>query len=89
MTARSELRAVRLAWGIGLCSLGVLVAGLVLLALDWKAIDSPGTGELPLFLGTPITGILGLLIATRRPRNPIGWLLLGIAAADASGLSVK
>ena len=83
MTARWERRAVRLAWGIGLCSLGLVVASLVLLALDWKAIDSPLTASLPVFLGALITGILGVLIAARRPRNPIGWLLLAIAAGDA------
>ena len=83
MTTRWERRAVRLAWGIGLCSLGLVIASLVLLALDWKAIDSPFTAQFTYFLAAPITGILGVLIATRRPRNPIGWLLLAIAAADA------
>jgi signal transduction histidine kinase len=83
MTARWERRAVRLAWGVGLCSLGLVIASLVLLALDWKAIDSPFTAQFTYFLAAPITGILGVLIATRRPRNPIGWLLLAIAAADA------
>jgi signal transduction histidine kinase len=83
MTARWERRAVRLAWGIGLCSLGLLVASLALLALDWKAIDSPLTASVPVFLGALITGIVGVLIAARRPRNPIGWLLLAIAVGDA------
>src|SRR5450631_1550916 len=40
MTARWERRVVQLAWGVGLCSLGLMAANLVLLALDWKAIDS-------------------------------------------------
>jgi signal transduction histidine kinase len=83
MTARWERRTVRLAWWTGLWSLGLVVVSLVLLALDWKAIDSPGTAELPYFLGAPIAGILGVLIAARRPRNPIGLLLLAIAAVDA------
>jgi signal transduction histidine kinase len=83
MTERAERRAVRLAWGIGLCSLGLLVSSLVLLALDWKAIDSLGTSQAFYFLGAPLIGILGVLIATRRPRNPIGWLLLAIAVTDA------
>jgi signal transduction histidine kinase len=83
MTAHSERRAVRLAWGIGLFSLGLLVGSLVLLALDWKAIDSLGTSQAFYFLQAPIVGVLGVLIAARRPRNPIGWLLLAIAAGDA------
>ena len=40
MTSRWETRGVRLAWGVGLCSLGLVAADLVLLAPDWKAIDS-------------------------------------------------
>jgi hypothetical protein len=42
MTARTPW-PVRLAWGIGLSSFVLLVASVVLLALDWKAIDSPLT----------------------------------------------
>jgi len=83
MTARWERRAVRLAWSVGLCALGLVTASVVLLALDWEAIDSPGTAQLTLFLGAPINGVLGVLIATRRPRNAIGWFLLAIAATGA------
>ena len=83
MTTRWESRAVWLAWGVGLCALGLVAASAVLLALDWKAIDSPGTAQLAVFLGAPINGALGVLIAVRRPRNAIGWFLLAIAAAGA------
>jgi hypothetical protein len=83
MTLRWERRAVRLAWGIGLCSLGLVVASLVLMALDWKAIDSPVTAQLPWYLDAVVAGALGVLIAAGRPRNPIGWLLLAIAAGNA------
>src|SRR5450631_1433253 len=81
MTARWERRAVQLAWGVGLCSLGLAAANLVLLALDWKAIDSQT--PVPYLVQAPIVAILGLLIAVRRPRNSIGWLLLAVAAAEA------
>jgi len=87
MTARWERRAVRLAWGTGLCSLGLVIASLVLLVLDWKAIDTPATAQLSNFLSAPIVGILGVLVAVRRPRNPIGWLLLAIALAVAITLA--
>ena len=83
MTAHWERRAVLLAWGIGVFSLGLVAASLVLLPLDWTAIDSVRTARLGYFLGAPITAILGLLIAIRRPRNSIGWLLLAIAVADS------
>jgi signal transduction histidine kinase len=82
MTARSEQRAVRLAWGIGLFSVGLLIASLVLLALDWKAVGPPPSVS-PLYFQAPTAGILGVLIAARRPKNPLGWLLLAIAAGDA------
>jgi len=80
MTSRS---ALRLAWGIGALVLALVVFSLVLLALDWAVIDSPFTAQLPWFLAAVITDVLGVLIATRRPRNPIGWLLLAIAVGNA------
>ena len=84
MTVRWETRGVRLAWGVGLGSLGLVAANIVLLALDWKAIDSQTVqGAVPYLVQAPIVAILGLLIAVRRPRNSIGWLLLAVAAAEA------
>ena len=73
----------RLAWAIGGACLVLLILSVVLLVLDGKAIDSPGTAQLPYFLQAPLVGVFGVLIASRRPRNPIGWLLLAIAALDA------
>ena len=75
--------ARRLAWAIGAFCLLLVVAALVLLVLDWPAIDSPFTAQLPWFLNAVITSVLGVLIATRRPRNPIGWLLLAISFGNA------
>jgi signal transduction histidine kinase len=50
--------------------------------VDLKAVNSLATAQLQYFLQAPLVGILGTLIAIRRPRNPIGWLLLTIAGAD-------
>ena len=86
MTARWDRRAVRLAWAIELFSLVLVIASLVLLALDWQTLASPFTAQLPVFLGTLVAGTLGVLIAARQPRNPIGWLLLAIAVAGAIAL---
>jgi len=83
MTARGERRGVPLALGLAMFSLGVVVTSLILLPLDWKAIDSISTARLGYLLGAPITAILGVLIVIRRPRNSIGWLLLAIAMADS------
>jgi len=82
MPAGGKRRAVRAAWGVGLACLVLLIADLILLALDWKAIDAPSTAQFQYFLQAPIVGTLGVLIATRRPRNPIGWLLLAIAGVS-------
>jgi signal transduction histidine kinase len=83
MTAPSALRARRLAWGIWLFSVALLVAALVLLVLDWTAIDSILTAQALFFLEAGIAGVLGVLIASRRPRNPIGWFLLAIGVGNA------
>jgi len=82
VTTRGDRWAVRLAWTVALGSLGLMAASLVLLVLDWKAIDSPITAQFSYFIGAAITGVLGLLITARRPRNPIGWSLLAIAVSD-------
>jgi signal transduction histidine kinase len=82
----SERKATSLALGIGLCSLAMAGAALVFLILDVKGIDSVFTTQFPSFLKAAIAAVLGALIAGRRPRNPIGWLLLGISALDAVSL---
>ena len=82
MTAPSALRARRLAWGVWLFSVALLAASLVLLVLDWQAIDSPLTAQALFLLQSAITGVLGVLIASRRPRNPIGWSLLAISVSN-------
>jgi signal transduction histidine kinase len=79
--------ATRLAQGIALGSLGLVATSLVLLVLDAKAIDSIVTGDLPFFLNAVIAAVLGGLIASRRPRSPIGWLLLAISASQAVSMT--
>jgi signal transduction histidine kinase len=86
MTARWERRVVRLAWGTGLTSLGFMVATVVLLALNWSALRDQISEQLPWFTNAIIVAALGVLIATRRPRNSIGWLLLAIGFSNALSL---
>ncbi len=78
----SSRHTTRLAWAIGAFCLTSIVASLVLLALDWRAIDL-SSAQLPWFLNCAITGALGVLIASRRPRSSIGWLLLTISVGNA------
>jgi signal transduction histidine kinase len=86
MRARFAQRAVLLAWGIGVGCLVGIAASLILLTLDWRAIDSPSTALLEFFLQAAIVGTLGALIAVRQPGNRVGWLLLAIAVSDVSHL---
>jgi hypothetical protein len=79
--------ARRLAWGIGAACLVLVVASLVLLATDWAAITDPSTAQTPWFITAIATGTLGVLISSRLPRNPIGWLLQTIALGSAIYLS--
>src|SRR5439155_11970777 len=80
--------AARLAWGIALLSYAVVAACLVLLWLDRATIGSVGAGPIGNVVPAATLGVLGALIASRRPANPIGWLMLGIAATvGISGLA--
>ena len=82
----SQRSATRLAWSLGIICLACVVASLVLLVVDWKAIDSPNTSQAPWIANAIIVGALGVLIVTRRSRNPIGWLLLAIAFGNATNV---
>jgi hypothetical protein len=75
----SHRTASRLPWAIGsLCLVGTL-AGLVLTALN-----GPLDWQFARFAAalTPLVAfpVVGALIATRQPRNPVGWQLLAVGA---------
>jgi signal transduction histidine kinase len=78
-----------IAWSVGLLSIALLAAMLVILFIDRTA-PLPNDGSRWAFstvlnelvnIAVPVTGIL---IATRRPENPLGWLFL--TAGFAIGL---
>ncbi|MDQ2915167.1 MAG: hypothetical protein M3T56_18240 [Chloroflexota bacterium] len=76
-----------IAWTVYGVSLALVVIALLLLALSWSVAVPPGWG----FRGFPaifavVYGSVGLVIAIRRPRNPIGWWLL--VGALLSGVQV-
>jgi hypothetical protein len=85
MTSRTTSR---LAWGLAILSYAVVAASLVVLWLDRATIGSVGAGPVGNIVPAATLGGLGALIASRRPANPIGWLMLFIATlVGASGLA--
>jgi hypothetical protein len=73
--------AFRLASPGGALLLGGLVLALVaaLFPLGSLARQSGDSGGGSIVLG-PVFGVVGFVVAWRRPRNPLGWLMLGAVA---------
>ena len=90
MNANAWWRTPWAAWAIGLVSIVLMTADLVLMFVDRNvALPEAGDGwssravfDILVNLGVPV---IGIVIASRRPENPIGWLLL--AAGLALGLT--
>jgi hypothetical protein len=83
MGGRGPRRAAWLALVTSGLTLGLLVAALLLPA------RTPGglTRLLPQVLWASASGVVGAMVAARRPRLPIGWLLVGIGLLMALGLA--
>ncbi len=81
----SRAAASRIAWALAALTGLILVPAIVYLVLGWPDPVPPGAfGFKGFSLGFAIVlVVVGVLIATRRPRNPIGWLLLAGAVASA------
>lgn len=80
----TERTAGRLAWSIALVCICMAAADCVLLYLNRAVIHSPQDAD-PIGIVLAITfATLGALVASRRSQNPIGWMLLGIAAIAGS-----
>ena len=71
------------AWSVGVLSIALLLGALTLFLIDRSRVRLPeGVGTWSLLTGFDIAvsipvPILGALIASRRPRNAIGWVYLG------------
>jgi hypothetical protein len=71
-----------LAWFLGGLSVAMFVAGLVLALLSLQIADpagrtsAGGIGDLVVFMPFMAFPIVGSLVASTRPRNPIGWICL-------------
>jgi hypothetical protein len=102
MTTVSERTLVRLAWATWAVAIALVATGVgMLLAVHYRFPGVPAYGYWRESSIQPTAyAVLGLVIATRRPRHPIGWLLMGLgvigsmqlvagqyaALADAAGL---
>ncbi|HET7420959.1 MAG TPA: hypothetical protein VFL27_11320 [Candidatus Dormibacteraeota bacterium] len=65
-----------LAWGLGLAGVAACVAAAgVVLAFP----NAPRSFLVPYLVGI-LLGVLGALVASREPRNSIGWLMIGTSA---------
>jgi hypothetical protein len=71
--------AVTVAFSIGTAAFGIADDGIRLPASEGGEVKGPG--ELVFGLITIVYGVLGALLASRRPRNPIGWILCVSALA--------
>jgi signal transduction histidine kinase len=80
----SELRprwATPLALTLAVLALAGAAATVVLAVVN-RAHLSNFDGADPAAIVVPVgVGLLGMLVASRRPRNPVGWLLLSVAVA--------
>jgi hypothetical protein len=78
----------RLAWGICLLTLAVVASAIVLVVINRESIhglDDASQIEIVLPIGC---AILGGLVASRQPRNALGWIFLAISFANGlPGLS--
>ena len=78
MTGQAPGRRVRLASPVMAIALAGVVLALLAVTIPLGVMDhaavSSGGGSLVL---APVFGVLGFLVAWRKPGNPLGWLLLG------------
>ena len=83
---RSRAGLARLLFAVSIGSTGI---GLTLWLMAWRASGAdairPNTGDVVYLLVSLMFSVVGVLIASRRPENSLGWLLLGIGVAN--GLS--
>ena len=82
MTAAGARRRFRLASPAGALILGVLLLALMiaevpLASLAHQSLAASG-GSLPVWISAPFAAV-GFVVAWRKPGNPLGWIIMGVA----------
>jgi hypothetical protein len=72
----------RLPWVLAAVGVLLVLAGI---GLSIAAGSSPDLGNVLRIAGTAVFGVLGALIATRHPRNPIGWIFCAVGVFSGLG----
>ena len=62
---------------LGALVLALMIAGPLLALLARQSVNS-SNGSVPVWFSAAF-GVVGLVVAMRRPRNPIGWIMLAVA----------
>ena len=88
MTTVSERTLVRLAWATWGLAIALVATGVgMLLAVHYRFPGVPAYGYWRESSIQPTAyAVLGLVIATRQPRHPIGWLLMGLGVIGSMQL---
>ena len=74
----SSRTASRLAWSVCALALALIVCAIVLAVLNGADVD-----EISFPLALTASALVGGLVASRRPENPVGWFFLGGAVCFA------
>ncbi|MDX1660076.1 MAG: ATP-binding protein [Nitriliruptorales bacterium] len=76
----------RAAWAAGLSGPGLILIAVLLRLSNDLPIDL--LRSLTLLVGVPAIGIIGAFIASRRPGNPVAWLMIAVAVVQGANLSL-
>jgi hypothetical protein len=78
---RFRLASPATAWALGGLVLVSAIADAPLAGLAHQSLDASG-GSLPVWISAGF-GVVGFVVAWRKPRNPLGWAILGLAVFGA------
>jgi signal transduction histidine kinase len=84
----NDASRVRLAWGLSILTVTVLVGGAgIVLTHEHRTATEGGFSNFPVLpLTTAAGATVGALIVSRHPRHPVGWLFVSCYLATAFGL---